>query len=83
MARMYGAYARPWCPQCRTRSGPDCMDESRGKRGQRQLEERQWRREVEQDVLDVEEELRLLDFVEKTWLPDWYVEGFDPIWVRL
>lgn len=83
MARMLGTFGRPRCPRCRTASGPDCADASRGKRGQRQYEERQWRREVEQDVLDVEEELHFLDFVEKTWLPDWYLEKIDLIWVRL
>jgi hypothetical protein len=83
MARMLGTFGRPRCPNCRAASGPDCADASRGKSGQRQYEERQWRREVEQDVLDVEEELQFLDFVEKTWLPDWYVEKIDLIWVRL
>lgn len=56
MARMYGVYARPCCPHCRNAYGPDCADKARGKRKQRQLEERQWRREVEQDVDDVLDE---------------------------
>lgn len=83
MARMYGAFDRAFCPKCRTDSGPDCAHRSRGKRGQRWVEERQWRSEVEQDVLDVMEEVELLHFVEATWLPDWYIEKLDPVWVRL
>lgn len=82
MARMYGAYGRPRCPSCRTASGPDCADASRGKGGQRRYEDRQWRRDVEEDLLDVEEELRALDFIERTWLPGWYLDRFDFIWVR-
>jgi hypothetical protein len=82
MARMYGAYAQPRCPRCRAASGPDCADASREKGGQRKREERQWRRDVEEDIRDVEQELRILEMVEKTWLPRWYVEDLDLIWVR-
>jgi hypothetical protein len=82
---MYGAYARPRCPRCRAASGPDCADVSRGKGGQRKYEERLWRREVEQDIHVVEEELRVVELVETTWLPDWYIDKLDDglIWVRL
>jgi hypothetical protein len=84
---MYGAYARPRCPSCRTASGPDCADASRGKGGQRKHEERLWRRDVEDDILDVEQELALASFFETTWMPDWYydeaIDQANPIWVRL
>ncbi len=83
MARMYGAYARPRCPSCRAASGPDCADASRSKSGQRHSEDRQWRREGEQDILDVEAELRIKYFAEKWRLPRWYVEDLHLVWVRL
>lgn len=54
-----------------------------GAYARRKYEDRQWRREIEQDVLDVEQELQLLHFVETTWLPDWYIEKMNTIWVRL
>ena len=56
---------------------------AQGKSGQRKHEERQWRREIEQDVLDVVEELQLWHFVQTTWLPDWYIEKMNTVWVRL
>ena len=52
MARMLGTFGRPRCPRCRTASGPDCADASRGKGGQRKAEERHWRRDWNQDVYD-------------------------------
>lgn len=52
MARMYGAYAKPCCPHCRTGYGPDCADKARGKSAQRLLEKRQWHKDWEGDLLD-------------------------------
>lgn len=50
MARMYGAYGKPCCPHCRWPSGPDCADKARGKRQQRRIEGRQWRRDWADDI---------------------------------
>lgn len=52
MARMYGEYTQPRCPSCRASSGPDCVSMSRGKDGQRRLEDRQWRHDWADDVAD-------------------------------
>lgn len=43
---MLGTWSRPWCPHCRAPAGLDCPDKSRGKKAQRALEKRQWRREL-------------------------------------
>ena len=51
---MLGMFGRPRCPNCRTASGPDCADASRGKGGQRKAEERDWRRDWAQDADDAE-----------------------------
>lgn len=52
MARMLGTFSRPRCPQCRTGWGPDCADKSRGRKAQRALEKRAWRRDFEADAFD-------------------------------
>lgn len=71
MARMYGAYLRPRCSHCRTASGPDCADSSRGKGRQRRYEERQWRRDWDQDIDDAQQERYLDRFYDyrPVWAP--------------
>jgi hypothetical protein len=46
MARMLGAFARPWCPYCRRPAGVDCGDSSMTKKAGRAREKREWRREA-------------------------------------
>jgi hypothetical protein len=48
MARMLGAFSRPFCPYCRSGRGigPDCADVAPSKRVQRAREKRSWRREA-------------------------------------
>lgn len=58
------------------------MTMSRGNSRWRRREDRQWRRDVEDDIDDVEEELRALDFIEKTWQPQRYMDRCDFIWVH-
>jgi hypothetical protein len=46
MARMLGAFGRPWCPRCNLPAGIDCPGKGRLKKAQRALENRLWRREA-------------------------------------
>jgi hypothetical protein len=45
MARMLGAWSRPWCLVHNKPAGLDCPDSSRSRKAQRTIEKRQWRKE--------------------------------------
>jgi hypothetical protein len=51
---MIGACTKPWCPSCHAPGGLDCPDASRSRKAQKVYEERQWRREAEDEMGDLE-----------------------------
>jgi len=49
MARLLGAWGKPWCPSHRVPAGRDCPDSAPDKRQQRKRERDLWRREAAEE----------------------------------
>lgn len=49
--KMLGRKNQPWCPHCHAPPGPDCPNKGRSKRQVKQIENRAWRKDYEDEQL--------------------------------